>query len=265
MSAFIAVKNFERFQHYRDRKPPWIKLYNDLLDDYAFCALPDASKWLAVGLWLLASRQGNRVANDPAWIARMVHSTEPVDLAPLLSAGFVYYLDDASKSLAEVEQSARLEEEAEAESEGEIETESSIVLPLRAATGRDEQVRLVVRAANRGMNENPLIGSAANPIPEGHGSIQEIHDWLDAGVSFDVAKEVCYDRTRNYKPSPTRKQPHSMAYFTGAVMDAWEKKKAEANGSAGLPRNGRAGKEASGSSPASRPDKYAGRYETGAA
>jgi DNA-binding NarL/FixJ family response regulator len=31
-----SVKNFERFQHYKDRSPPWIKLYNELLDDYEF-------------------------------------------------------------------------------------------------------------------------------------------------------------------------------------------------------------------------------------
>ena len=33
------------FQHYKDRSAPWIKLYNELLDDYRFAVLPDASKW----------------------------------------------------------------------------------------------------------------------------------------------------------------------------------------------------------------------------
>jgi len=31
---FLAVKNFERFQHYKDRNPPWIKLHAAVLDDY---------------------------------------------------------------------------------------------------------------------------------------------------------------------------------------------------------------------------------------
>src|SRR5687768_18068275 len=52
--------NFESFQHYKDRAPPWIKLYNELLDDYEFGQLPDASKMHLVAIWLLASRSDRK-------------------------------------------------------------------------------------------------------------------------------------------------------------------------------------------------------------
>lgn len=100
MAGFISVKNFERFQHYKDRNPKWIKLYNDVLDDYAFGCLPDASKWLAVGIWLLASRHENRIPNDLEWIGRRINASEPVDLGPLLSAEFITVSQPASKPLA---------------------------------------------------------------------------------------------------------------------------------------------------------------------
>jgi hypothetical protein len=29
----IRIKNWAQFQHFKDRKPPWVKLYRDLLDD----------------------------------------------------------------------------------------------------------------------------------------------------------------------------------------------------------------------------------------
>ena len=58
---YFRVKNFERFQHYKDRSPPWIKLYNDLLDDYAFTCLQDASKLHQILIWLVASRTGNKL------------------------------------------------------------------------------------------------------------------------------------------------------------------------------------------------------------
>ena len=32
----MRIKNWNRFQHFKDRKPPWIKLYRDILDDLAF-------------------------------------------------------------------------------------------------------------------------------------------------------------------------------------------------------------------------------------
>jgi hypothetical protein len=49
------IKNWSRFQHFKDRRPPWVKLYRDLLDDLDWFELdPLASKTL-INLWLIAS------------------------------------------------------------------------------------------------------------------------------------------------------------------------------------------------------------------
>jgi hypothetical protein len=40
------VKNWTQFQHYRHRRPPWIKLHHGLLDDFAWHRLPEASRAL---------------------------------------------------------------------------------------------------------------------------------------------------------------------------------------------------------------------------
>lgn len=49
------IKNWHQFQHFKDRTPPWIKLYRGLLDDVHFHSLDgDAAKTLIM-LWLLAS------------------------------------------------------------------------------------------------------------------------------------------------------------------------------------------------------------------
>lgn len=117
---FIQVKNWSRFQHYKKRNPPWIRLYNELLDDYPFQCLQDASKWHAVGLWLLASRLENRIPADPIWIAQRIGASDPVDLAPLVSAGFISYCEDASNVRASCKQDATPEGEAEAEGEAEV-------------------------------------------------------------------------------------------------------------------------------------------------
>ena len=86
---FFRVVNFERFQHYKDRIPPWIKLYNEVLDDYEFVQLEDAERWHLMGIWLLASRMNNRIPRDPAWVAQRISSTEPVDLDRLEQLGFI--------------------------------------------------------------------------------------------------------------------------------------------------------------------------------
>ena len=49
------IKNWHQFQHFSNRRPPWIKLYRDLLDDPDWHALePEMAKRL-VALWLIAS------------------------------------------------------------------------------------------------------------------------------------------------------------------------------------------------------------------
>lgn len=111
MTATFSVKNFEKFQHYKDRSPPWIKLYNELLDDYDFGLLPDASKMHLVAIWLLASRSNNKIPLDPLWVAKKISATDPVDLTILRNAGFIEWEQDSSDPLAERLQVARPERE----------------------------------------------------------------------------------------------------------------------------------------------------------
>lgn len=49
------IKNWHKFQHFKDRRPPWIKLYRDLLDRPDFHALSGESAKVLIMLWLLAS------------------------------------------------------------------------------------------------------------------------------------------------------------------------------------------------------------------
>jgi hypothetical protein len=85
----FSVKNFTKFQHYKDRSPPWIKLYNEMLDDYEFGRLQDASKMHLIAIWLLASRSDNVLPYDPEWIARRINATSKVNLDQLVDAGFI--------------------------------------------------------------------------------------------------------------------------------------------------------------------------------
>ena len=117
MSALFSVKNFERFQHYKDSSPPWIKFHNSTLDDYDFGRLPDASKWHLAAIWLLASRYENRIPYDAEWIAKRINATSAVDLDLLISSGFIVVEQARSKPLARRKQTAMPETERETEAE----------------------------------------------------------------------------------------------------------------------------------------------------
>ena len=70
---YLKVVNWGRFQQYKDRNPPWIKLHTSLLDDYEFQRLPGEAKWQLLLLWLVAARQDNRIPYDREWLASFFH------------------------------------------------------------------------------------------------------------------------------------------------------------------------------------------------
>lgn len=128
MRATLSVKNWDQFQHYKDRNPPWIKLHNSLLEDYEFECLHDASKGHLLCIWMLASRTENKIPYDPAWVGRKIGASTPVDLDSLIAAGFLVpnqplpdMEHDASTAIADDKQSAIPEERR-----GEGDTEENI-------------------------------------------------------------------------------------------------------------------------------------------
>lgn len=172
----FSVKNFEHFQHYKDRSPPWIKLYNELLDDYKFSALPDASKFHLVAIWLLASRTENKIPYDPAWVGRRISSTSKVDLDGLASAGFLLIDQEvhsteqvASNLSADSEQSACPEREGEKRKDRE-ETEAERasdfdefwkVYPKRDGANPKEPARkLFLAAVKAGADPRDIVAGA---------------------------------------------------------------------------------------------------------
>ena len=114
----LKPKNWDKFQHYKDRCPPWIKLHRDLLNDRIYAGLPIASKALAPLLWLLASesKDGTFDAASEELAFRLHIASKDIEagLKPLIDKGFFVV---ASGVLAECKQVAIPETETETETE----------------------------------------------------------------------------------------------------------------------------------------------------
>ena len=120
----LVPKNWETFQHYKDRCPPWIKLHRDLLNDRAFMRLPTASKALAPMLWLLASEskdgEFDGSIEELEFRLRMPEHELSVGLKALIESGFFLV---ASGSLSDCLRTAIPETETEREAETEAKAE----------------------------------------------------------------------------------------------------------------------------------------------
>ena len=98
-TQLLAIKNWNTFQHYGKRNPPWIKLHRAILDDYAFCALPDVSKAHLMLLWLYASQNNGTVPHDAPFLERKL-SISGLDIEGLVEHGFLMPQGAASVKLA---------------------------------------------------------------------------------------------------------------------------------------------------------------------
>ena len=60
------IKNWSKFQHFKDRKPIWIKLYRDILDQRDIMTISAESFRFLICLWLLASEDDDSLGTLPA-------------------------------------------------------------------------------------------------------------------------------------------------------------------------------------------------------
>lgn len=141
----MKIKNWSKFQHFKDRRPPWVKLYRDLLDDMEWHQLDPLSSKVLVALWLLASEDENQDGNLPdaktiAWrlrmtekqvidcISKLSHWLEHDDIKTISSG----YQDDRPETETETEAKRETKKEIEAPEGVSVEIWSSFVKHRKA-------------------------------------------------------------------------------------------------------------------------------------
>lgn len=72
------IKSWEKFQHFKDRRPPWVKLYRDVLDDMEWHELDPSAAKILVMLWLIASEDDGRLPDSKKLAFRLRTSERDV-------------------------------------------------------------------------------------------------------------------------------------------------------------------------------------------
>lgn len=89
MGNWIYVEHWDRFQHYHDRAPAWIKLHLVLLGNDAWLELSTSDRCLLITVWMLTGRYGNgRVKADEVWLKSQAKAHRG-KLKRLEDAGFI--------------------------------------------------------------------------------------------------------------------------------------------------------------------------------
>ena len=113
---YIKIVNWKKYQHYKDRHPPWIKLYSRLLRKYEFVCLQDDSKLLLICLWLFAStveQDTPLIPADTDFLSKQLPIRSKIDLQPLIESGFIELIADCKQSDSNLRQIEAPETETE--------------------------------------------------------------------------------------------------------------------------------------------------------
>ena len=113
----MKIKNWSKFQHFKDRKPPWVKLYRDVLDDMEWYELDPLASKVLVMCWLIASEDDGRLPNSKTLAFRLrMSEKQTLDCLNKLS----HWLEqDDIDLISERYQSDSLETEKETETKKE--------------------------------------------------------------------------------------------------------------------------------------------------
>jgi len=118
----MRIKHWNKFQHFKDRKPPWVKLYRDLLDDLDWHELDAQASKVLVMLWLIASEDEGRIPPTKT-LAFRLRMTEKQTNDCLNKLSHWLEQDDIN-TISERYQDDSLETERETEKEKEKEAET---------------------------------------------------------------------------------------------------------------------------------------------
>ena len=123
----MKIKNWSKFQHFKDRKPPWVKLYRDVLDDMEWYELDPLACKVLVMCWLIASEDEGRLptSKNLAFRLRMTEK-QTIDCLNKLS----HWLEqDDINVISQQYQIDSLETERETERETETKKATSVACP----------------------------------------------------------------------------------------------------------------------------------------
>ena len=137
---YLTIRNWPRFQHYKDGRPlTWIKFYVALLDDHDLRSLPVDVRLLWDQLLLIAGRTDNRIPWDIKWLSEMTsleHESVERGIRILLKGAWLRRFD--SRRALEY---TRTREGADARSR-EVEKEKTPQTPQRGASENSRKPRV---------------------------------------------------------------------------------------------------------------------------
>ena len=193
----MKIKNWSQFQHFKDRRPPWIKLYREILDDIEWHELDPKSAKVLVMIWLIAS-ESDGCLPDTKKLAFRLRMTEKDTEASLIKLSHWLEQDDIS-----VISDGYRDDLPETETETETEVE------------RDTKTELSVepQSVSQPVVEVPILGNKVFGVSQ-----EMVNEWSKAYPAVDVPGELHKMRVWSMSNPTKQKTSGGIARFVNAWL-----------------------------------------------
>ena len=162
------IKDWKKFQHFRDRNPPWIKLHKQLIDDPDWHSLDAKSAKILVMLWIIASECKDLDGKLPPirTLSFRLRVTENAINDAFANLSHYLIQDDITLISSRYQLDApETEKEAKTEKNGDIQTKKKLTTIQKAEriyneypkkVGRAKAIQSIVAALNDGADANDV-------------------------------------------------------------------------------------------------------------
>jgi hypothetical protein len=100
---YLRIANWEKYQHYKNRNPRWVKLYIDTFNRPNWISLDDKSKFLLLICLGIGAICDGKIPKCAKTLQKISNLRRKPDIKPLIDIGFL--IPDASKMLDREEKS----------------------------------------------------------------------------------------------------------------------------------------------------------------
>ncbi len=217
---YITIKNWDKFQHYKDRRPTWIKLLIDIIDEFdedgfakEFYKLPDTAKLTFVMLLCLRANYNKHIPYpDNKWLRKRL-GISTVNLQPLITAGFIVIdtglvQDDTVSVQDDTEQLQTCTNSLPPERERETETETEREERSRFTPPTIQDIRNLIQERNYSVNATRFFN-----FYESKGWMvgrNKMKDWRSALAGWESRDKKPPQPTTAHKLAEYEKQTQEM-------------------------------------------------------
>jgi hypothetical protein len=131
---WVIIGNWGKFQHYRDRTAPWIKLYLELRDKDEWACLTLAERGLLVSIWITYSASSG-VLPVSKLARKCGHRVRQAHLDSLVRQGFIQIVASKPPSLNASTEKRREEQTGKAALANPTQAKTKPRIPFAAVPG----------------------------------------------------------------------------------------------------------------------------------